>query len=233
MKEGKGTDIRIGGLQCLDSLVALESLLYPLWRQHRLVPQLDTKVAHIGIVFVLVQRAAGEEDGEAVVVGCKLGYVIEAFAVLIELSEEFVPGKLVAVRVFGGELGEPLAGCEGGAELRPVVLFLCTRHRRETRDVERGDGKYVWPVPSSRTALSPPIMSAEQTTSFSSTGDDVIARTIEIDQVHTRAGDLDDFYEIQRTADEIVAGDFKRVSNLPSSSILSSNSPPDSPAVPR
>jgi hypothetical protein len=62
--------------------------------------------------------------------------------------------------------------------------------------------------------LSPLIMSAEQTTSFSSTGDDVIARTIEIDQGHTRAGDLDDFYEIQRTADEIVAGDYKRVSNF-------------------
>ncbi|KAJ2933761.1 hypothetical protein H1R20_g3331, partial [Candolleomyces eurysporus] len=54
-------------------------------------------------------------------------------------------------------------------------------------------------------------MSSEQTTSFSSTGEDVIARTIDIDQVHGRAGDLEDFYEIQRTADEIVAGDFKRI----------------------
>lgn len=54
-------------------------------------------------------------------------------------------------------------------------------------------------------------MSSDQTTSFSSTGEDVISRTIDIDHIHSRAGGLDEFYEIQRTADEIVSGDFKRV----------------------
>lgn len=50
---------------------------------------------------------------------------------------------------------------------------------------------------------------------FSTTGESAITRTIDVrpdttaDQLSVE--DFDDFYDIQRTADEIVQGDYKRV----------------------
>ncbi|KAF6752724.1 putative diphthamide synthesis protein-domain-containing protein [Ephemerocybe angulata] len=46
---------------------------------------------------------------------------------------------------------------------------------------------------------------------FSNTGQDVIQQTIHIDHAHARTQDIHEFYEIERTADEILAGDFKRI----------------------
>ncbi|KAJ7854318.1 putative diphthamide synthesis protein-domain-containing protein [Mycena olivaceomarginata] len=53
-------------------------------------------------------------------------------------------------------------------------------------------------------------MSAENTTFFTS-GADAISRTIDVQQESTPAEDLDNFYEIERTIAEILAGDYKRV----------------------
>jgi diphthamide biosynthesis protein 2 len=53
-------------------------------------------------------------------------------------------------------------------------------------------------------------MSAENTTFFTS-GADAISRTIDLQQESTPVEDLDNFYEIERTIAEILAGDYKRV----------------------
>ncbi|KAJ7086396.1 putative diphthamide synthesis protein-domain-containing protein [Mycena belliarum] len=54
---------------------------------------------------------------------------------------------------------------------------------------------------------------AAENTAFSSSGADVIARTIDVqlDRPILSAQELDNFYEIERTIAEIVAGDYKRI----------------------
>jgi hypothetical protein len=59
---------------------------------------------------------------------------------------------------------------------------------------------------------------ALETAAFSATGEDAITRTIDVhvDEIANHFAselDFDDFYEIERTVDEIVKGDYKRVSN--------------------
>jgi diphthamide biosynthesis protein 2 len=59
---------------------------------------------------------------------------------------------------------------------------------------------------------------ATEYTTFSTSGEDAITRTINV-KVDTRADPLsqtafDDFYEIERTAEEIVKGDYKRVRSI-------------------
>ncbi|KAJ6632488.1 putative diphthamide synthesis protein-domain-containing protein [Mycena sp. CBHHK59/15] len=51
---------------------------------------------------------------------------------------------------------------------------------------------------------------AAENTAFSASGAEVIARTIDVQPDSTPA-ELDDFYEIARTASEITAGDYKRI----------------------
>lgn len=46
---------------------------------------------------------------------------------------------------------------------------------------------------------------------FSNAGQDVIQTTITLDSTHRRNQDIETFYEVARTADEIVNGNFKRV----------------------
>ncbi|KAJ3522799.1 hypothetical protein NMY22_g11733 [Coprinellus aureogranulatus] len=46
---------------------------------------------------------------------------------------------------------------------------------------------------------------------FANSGQDVIQATINVDSTHTRTEDIESFYEIRRTAEEIVEGDFKRI----------------------
>lgn len=58
-------------------------------------------------------------------------------------------------------------------------------------------------------------MPEDQTTSFSTSGEEAITQVIDI-QPDNSANTLspkefDDFYEIERTADEIIEGDYKRV----------------------
>ena len=54
-----------------------------------------------------------------------------------------------------------------------------------------------------------------ENTAFSSAGDDAISRTIEVEQEAVPVTeDFDDFYAIDRTAEEISNGDYKRVSFL-------------------
>ena len=60
-------------------------------------------------------------------------------------------------------------------------------------------------------------MAASENTAFSTSGEDAIKRTIDvkIDETADRLSssyEFDLFYEIDRTADEIIKGDFKRVS---------------------
>ncbi|KAJ7471988.1 putative diphthamide synthesis protein-domain-containing protein [Mycena latifolia] len=54
---------------------------------------------------------------------------------------------------------------------------------------------------------------AAENTAFSTSGADVIARTIDVqpDKTVTSASELDHFYEIERTIAEILVGDYKRV----------------------
>jgi hypothetical protein len=49
--------------------------------------------------------------------------------------------------------------------------------------------------------------------SFSTAAENAITRTIDIEPalVHSVYGDPDGYYDIQRTVDEIVAGDYNRV----------------------
>ncbi|KAF9478781.1 diphthamide biosynthesis protein [Pholiota conissans] len=57
-------------------------------------------------------------------------------------------------------------------------------------------------------------MSTEQTTSFSSSGEDAITRTIDInDEIgpSTAGFEFREFYEIERTAQELVSGKYKRI----------------------
>jgi len=59
-----------------------------------------------------------------------------------------------------------------------------------------------------------------ETTAFAASGEDAIARTIDV-QLDTTANQLspsefEDFYEIERTAAEIVGGDYKRVMRVSS-----------------
>ena len=49
---------------------------------------------------------------------------------------------------------------------------------------------------------------------FSNAGQDVIQTTITIDSTHTRNQDIETFYEIARTANEITNGDYKRVCKI-------------------
>lgn len=56
---------------------------------------------------------------------------------------------------------------------------------------------------------------ASEHTAFSTSGEDAIARKIDV-QVNTTANilastEFNDFYEIDRTAEEIIKGDYKRV----------------------
>jgi diphthamide biosynthesis protein 2 len=52
-------------------------------------------------------------------------------------------------------------------------------------------------------------------TAFSTSGEDAIARTIDVEIDETASSyKFDTFYEIERTANEIVKGDFKRVSQF-------------------
>ena len=63
-------------------------------------------------------------------------------------------------------------------------------------------------------ALTSDIMSIEQTSAFFSSGEDVITKNVDVqpDQSFTHSlYDLDDFYEIERTVEEIIKGDYKRV----------------------
>lgn len=59
---------------------------------------------------------------------------------------------------------------------------------------------------------------AEQTTSFSTSGEDAITRVIDVKPDNaTNNMDLiefDEFYEIKRTAEEIIKGDYKKVRML-------------------
>lgn len=59
---------------------------------------------------------------------------------------------------------------------------------------------------------------AEQTTSFSASGEDAITRIIDVKPDKTTDNldpiEFDEFYEIKRTAEEIVKGDYKRVRML-------------------
>jgi len=59
-------------------------------------------------------------------------------------------------------------------------------------------------------------MSSEPTTSFSSSGEDAIARTIDIQPDGPDVGSSEivgfkEFYEIERTAKELVKGGYQRV----------------------
>jgi hypothetical protein len=58
-------------------------------------------------------------------------------------------------------------------------------------------------------------MTAEQTTSFSASGEDAITRTIDISEEDvgpsTAGFEFTDYYEIERTAQELVKGGYKRV----------------------
>lgn len=67
-------------------------------------------------------------------------------------------------------------------------------------------------------ALDPTSMSA-----FSNAGEDAIQTTITIDPTHTRSQDIKSFYEVERTANEIIEGDFKRVRRIPTTSKLLPN----------
>lgn len=62
-------------------------------------------------------------------------------------------------------------------------------------------------------------MAAEHT-AFTTSGEDAIRRTIDV-EVDTTAdrlspAEFDNFYEIDRTAEEIIKGDYKRVRIIPS-----------------
>ena len=60
-------------------------------------------------------------------------------------------------------------------------------------------------------------MSAEQT-AFSASGEDAITRVIDVhtEEVALKDEHFDEFYEIARTAEEIIKGDYKRVRSFPS-----------------
>jgi diphthamide biosynthesis protein 2 len=60
-------------------------------------------------------------------------------------------------------------------------------------------------------------MATPEHTTFSTSGEDAIKRTIDVQIDETTdllssSEEFDAFYEIERTANEIVGGDFKRVS---------------------
>ena len=62
-------------------------------------------------------------------------------------------------------------------------------------------------------------MATPEYTAFSTSGEDAITRTIdlEIDDTPDRSSsshEFDAFYEIERAADEIIKGDFRRVSQF-------------------
>jgi len=63
-------------------------------------------------------------------------------------------------------------------------------------------------------------MSAEHTV-FSASGEDAITRVIDIHTEEVTFNDehFDEFYEIARTAEEIIEGDYKRVRSFPSYSL--------------
>ncbi|TFK25842.1 diphthamide biosynthesis protein [Coprinopsis marcescibilis] len=54
-------------------------------------------------------------------------------------------------------------------------------------------------------------MDKEPTTSFSSTGEDIITQVIDVTRLQINTNDLDDFYEIPRTASEIIQGNYTRI----------------------
>jgi len=59
-------------------------------------------------------------------------------------------------------------------------------------------------------------MASEQTTSFSTSGEDAITRVIDVQPDQSAdvlpPDEFDEFYDIERTAREIIKGDFRRVS---------------------
>lgn len=59
-------------------------------------------------------------------------------------------------------------------------------------------------------------MAVPERTAFSASGEDAITRTIDvqIDETASSSREFGTFYEIERTANEIVSGDFKRVSQI-------------------
>ena len=63
--------------------------------------------------------------------------------------------------------------------------------------------------------LSPPIMATENT-AFSSSGEEVIHALIEISDTELPdfVDDLNSYFDVPRTADEIIAGGWKRVQKL-------------------
>lgn len=54
-----------------------------------------------------------------------------------------------------------------------------------------------------------------ENTPFSASGEDAIARTIDVESTGVPDGlsceDFEDYYDINRTVDEIIRGDYKRV----------------------
>lgn len=90
-------------------------------------------------------------------------------------------------------------------------------------DVEKSSGRSepgIGQTSEPKQTIFSSLMSAEHA-AFSASGEDAITRVIDVhtEEVPFNDEHFDEFYEIARTAEEIIKGDYKRVRSFPSHSL--------------